>query len=342
MKTKLQACAAVLFVSAGSAYAASRADVHIEVFSSGFLTTAQRQVTYGDQARRTEILMQGKGTASGEANQSRIEIDRLVEGLSWVMDPKSKTYQEFKYTPSRSPSEAAPDTIKNADATIRIASVDTQRSVALGTATINGFPSTAYVLRLTAKFVNPQTGKAVATETLIEKLWVTENAPELAAYRDSEDKFEKALGMVFGVEKANFRWLLREFNKSLLELNGNPEDFKTIQKSYREARAQIKGVTVRQLAGWNWRVVDPKAPGTAAPSDIHTFIAAIASGLGAPPDTAGQSPLSPKDTPRWVQDLSKDLGRNGPTAMILEEVTKVKSVSVKPDDFEVPVIYRKQ
>src|SRR4051812_42995985 len=98
---RLSVWIAVLFLS-GSAWAATRADVHLEVFSSGFLTTTQRQVTYAEQTRRAETQMQGQGTAQGEATLAHIEIDRLDKGLAWQMDPPSKTYQELKYVPSRS------------------------------------------------------------------------------------------------------------------------------------------------------------------------------------------------------------------------------------------------
>jgi hypothetical protein len=333
-------CALILCLVNAAAFAASQADLHVAVYSSGFLVDTNRQVTYGDRARQVKVQTRLHGTAEGEAPETLIEIDRLDQGKRWRLIPSAKTYSEEKYQRSSNASSTSPAASAQPP-TLRISAVDTQRSVGSESSTINGLPCKAYTLRLTAKFSNIQTGKVVATETLLQKLWVTESAPEIAKFRAEEAAFTDALTAEFGTEEANFRWLLREFNRSVLELNGNPDDFTTIQKAYREARAQIKGVTVRELDGWNWRPLDPDAPGAQSAHEMTAFVAAIAGGLGAPPSTEGKSAISDQETPKWVRELSNDLGRTGPSALILEEVIKARSAAVKPAAFEIPVEYRK-
>jgi hypothetical protein len=331
-----------LFAIVSPVRAATRGELHLAVYSAGFLVDTQRQVTYDDQASRSEVTTRGQGTAKGETPGKSIVIDRLDSGMAWILDPRTRTYHEERYQPSFTLErvDTASGTVE--PPTLVVSAVDTQRSVALATATINGVLCKAYTIRLVAKFANAKTGTVIATETLLEKLWVAENAPEAARFRDAEKRFDETLQAKYRTEKADFRWLLREFNRTFLELNGRPEDFKTIQQSYRDARAQIKGVTIRQLAGWNWRTTDPMAPDATQGDDIHAFVASIASGLGAPPDAKDKPMLSETQKPAWVRELSRDLGRTGPSAMMLNELIHAQSAKVSPEYFTVPVEYRKQ
>jgi hypothetical protein len=328
---------------APAAWAVPQADLHVAVYSSGFLVDTQRQVTHGPRARRVHVKTQAKGTAAGEAPDSGIEIDRPDLGTQWILDPRSKTYIEHPYQAASTPppANAAPQAPTEQLPTLKITNIEPKVSGPLGSAKINGFACQAYTIRLTADFTDPSSGKVIAKETLLEKLWVTDKAPSIQEYRKAEEAFQDSLKASYGAEKASFRWLVREFNRMILDSNGNPEDFKKLQTAYLGARASIPGVTVRQLAGWNWRALDPSAPGSNAADDLNTFLGAIAAGLGAPPDQAGKTPLSDADKPKWVVDLESDLGRTGPSAMLLNEVMRAKSVTVSPDFFEIPAEYRK-
>ena len=343
MKTACRVMALILSVG-GLSFAAMQADTHVAVYSSGFLVDTHRQETYGDALRRVQIKTQAKGTAEGETPDSVIEIDRVSQGFQWRLDPASKTYTEVKYQKALEDNTPAsgPEPSSRPAPTLHISKIDPTVSGPLGSDTINGFPAQSYTIRIVADFSNPQTGKVVATETMLEKLWVTDKAPKIVNYRKAESDFNDSLTAVYGTETASFRWLLREFNRHILEINGNTDDFKSLQTTYQGARASIKGVTVRQLAGWNWRPKDASAPGADAVDDVNSFIGSIAAGLGAPPDAEGKTPLKDSEKPRWVQDLEKDLGRQGPTAMTLNEVLRTRNVKVSPDFFEIPADYRKQ
>jgi hypothetical protein len=340
LTTGLLAFGAVRDVSGESSAKSTRADLHVAVFSSGFLVDTQRQVTYGDRSRRVLIKTHASGTAAGETPDAGIDIDRIDLGTQWRLNPKTKTFYEEKYQKSLE-NDGRPSAPSGEPVTLKISKIDPKVSGPLGTATINGLPCQSYTIRITADFSNPQTGTVVARETMLEKLWVTAKAPEIVKFRKAEENFRDALTAVYGTERASFRWLLREFNKMILEAGGNTGDFRTLQTAYLGARASIEGVTVRQLVGWNWRPLDESAPGSDAANDMNAFVGSIAAGLGAPPDEEGKKPMSDEEKPRWVQDLEKDLGRSGPTAMILEEVIGVRSVAVNPDFFEIPNDYRK-
>ena len=208
-----------------------------------------------------------------------------------------------------------------------------------GTAKINGIDCRSYSIRVDVDFADAKTKAVAATETLLEKLWVSETAPAVSMFQKAQTSFDDALYAKFGAEEITLRWLLRQFNLQLLDLHGDPKDFDRIQQAYRSARLSIKGVTVRELAAWTWKAQGSFAgPGK---EQLPAFIASLAAGLGAPPEAGTQKPLAPEDRPRWVQDLQTELGQTGPTAMLMKEVKQASSVQDSPNLFEVPETYKR-
>jgi hypothetical protein len=324
------------------AYAQNQADVHLAVYSTGFMVDMQRQVTYGDRARRVQIKTQAKGTAAGEMPEAGIEIDRLDQGMSYHLNPHSKTYTKDRFQESFGET-GRPSSVKTGQpATITLSRIDPNVTGPSGTSTINGIPCEAYTIRLVADFAEPASGKVVARETLLEKLWVAKKAPGVQHFHQQEENFNDAISAVHGTEKADVRWVLREFNRHILEMHGNPEDFKKLQAAYQGARANVSGIPIRELAGWNWRRLDASSETMLSADEMASFVASIAGGLGAPPEEQGKKPLANSDKPRWVKELETDLGRSGPTAIFLKEVVKTRTVQASPDFFEIPNEYRPQ
>ncbi len=224
-------------------------------------------------------------------------------------------------------------------ASLKVSRIEPRVTGPLGSAKVNGFPCQSYTIRVEVDFSNAGTGQVVATETLLEKLWVTEKAASVVQFRKAEERFSEDLLTQHRSEQLTLGWLLRTLNKQLLEMNGNPEDFKKIQAAYRGARAQIQGVTVRQLAAWSWQPKAEGAPG--ASGEITEFVASLAAGLGAPPESDERKPLASSERPFWVIEMEKTLGATGPTVMMLNEVLEAGSVKTDGALFEAPETYRK-
>ncbi len=83
-------CFVILF--AGLSQAATKAKVHVAVYSSGFSIDAERRVVISHPAKRTDLKTTVKGWASGEVPATSTIIDRLDRGVQIHLDSQAKTY----------------------------------------------------------------------------------------------------------------------------------------------------------------------------------------------------------------------------------------------------------
>ena len=262
-----------------------------------------------------------------------VTITRVDRGVSWILDPRKKSYEENPIEPI-SKQEGAREPREKEKPKVRVTKSELSVKKTGASETIQGFPCEEYLVTWLLEMEEIET-KAKSQSTMTMNLWTT---PETAAIRKAqteEREFHKAYAQKIGIkisgEEANQMGLAAMASMS----GASPEDIEKGMARVKEEMAKIQGYPIRTVVRWGMDSEKTAAAKEEKPSD---------SILGSSGSIGGAvTGLASRFLQKKVEE--KAAPSAGKEAPFFSSTMEVKSINVDPIPsgiFDIPSGYTKK
>lgn len=265
---------------------------------------------------------------SGSEN---ITITRVDKGVYWMVDPKSRTYQEHSIIPPRPKSEEREK--KEGKPTARVTKSEFNIKKTGASETINSFPCQEYLVTWLLEIEDLET-RAKSRSLMETHLWTTPSTSTIQKAQMEEQKFNRALAKKIGdlsSEEAKQMGMTAFAAMS----KASEDDIKKGLVRVKNEFTKIKGYPIRTVVGWS--VEGDKEPGDSrGESSSQERPSGLSGGIsGILTDIAG----------RIAQKKIEEKAAGDKGAPFFTSITEVKSIvanSVPSNTFEIPEGYNKK
>jgi hypothetical protein len=262
-----------------------------------------------------------------------VTITRVDRGVSWILDPKKKIYEENPIEPI-SKQEGAREPREKEKPKVRVTKSELSVKKTGASETIHGFPCEEYLVTWLLEMEEIET-KAKSQSTMTMNLWTT---PETAAIRKAqteEREFHKAYAQKIGIkisgEEANQMGLAAMASMS----GASPEDIEKGMARVKEEMAKIQGYPIRTVVRWG---MDSEKTAAAKEEKTSDSILGSSGSIG-----GAVTGLASRFLQKKVEE--KAAPSAGKEAPFFSSTLEVKSINVDPIPsgiFDIPSGYTKK